>query len=251
MAAASLLGVLIEGLYHDDAWGREAFRGGDVVTLALAAPMLAVSLLLVARGSRRAVPVWIGMLLYAVYNYAYAVFGAAFNDAFILHIAILSASIFALACALPQLDLRAVVWALRDAIAVRTIGVFLALVGVLQGGLWAFLLIRNIATGELIADVPVAGQHLVFALDLGLLAPSLVLAGILLFRHTPFGFVFGPAMAVMGAVYQLNLMLAGVFQDRADVAGVKAFPPESIFLTATFVVAALLLLWPRRTAARA
>jgi hypothetical protein len=45
-------------------------------------------------------------------------------------------------------------------------------------------------------------------------------------------------------------MLAGFYQDRADVAGVKAFPPESLFLTATFIVAALLLLWPRRTTTR-
>lgn len=57
-------------------------------------------------------------------------------------------------------------------------------------------------------------------------------------------------MAVFGAVYQLNLMVASVVQDRADVAGVKAFAPESLLLTATFVVAAVLLMLPRRGVTR-
>jgi hypothetical protein len=51
-------------------------------------------------------------------------------------------------------------------------------------------------------------------------------------------------MAVMGAVYQLNLMLAGVFQAQAHVVGAKAFSPESVVLTAAFVVASALLLIP-------
>lgn len=46
----------------------------------------------------------------------------------------------------------------------------------------------------------------------------------------------------MGALYQLNLMVAGIFQANAEVAGVKAFPPEGLFLTAGLVIAALLLL---------
>ena len=57
-------------------------------------------------------------------------------------------------------------------------------------------------------------------------------------------------MAVFGAVYQLNLMVASVLQDRADVAGVQAFAPESLFLTATFVAASVLLLLPRGSVTR-
>jgi hypothetical protein len=38
--------------------------------------------------------------------------------------------------------------------------------------------VRFALTGGLLADIPVDGQHLVFALDLALLAPTLVLAGI-------------------------------------------------------------------------
>ena len=250
MIAASVAGTLVDGLYHEGAWAREAFRGGDVITLTVAAPLLIVSLILSIRGSHRAEPVWIGMIVYALYNYAYATFGAAFNDAFLLHIALFSMSVFALACAIPNLDVAAIGRTFRDAIGARTIGVILALVGIAQGSLWIFLIARNAITGEVLHDIPVSGQHLVFALDLALLVPSLVLAGILLARRRPFGFLLGTAMAVFGAVYQLNLMVASVVQDRADVAGVQAFAPESLLLTAMFVAASVLLLLPPRSITR-
>jgi hypothetical protein len=250
MIAASLAGLLVDGLYHEGAWAREAFRGGDVITLTVAAPLLIISLIMSIRGSHRAEPVWIGMIVYTLYNYAYATFGSAFNDAFLLHIALFSMSVFALACAIPNFDLAAIGRTFRDAIGTRTIGVFLVIVGAGQGGLWIFLVVRNAITGEVLHDIPVWGQHLVFALDLALLVPSLVLAGVLLARRRPFGFLLGTAMAVFGAVYELNLMVASAFQDRADVAGVQAFAPESLLLTATFVAASGLLLLPRRSVTR-
>jgi hypothetical protein len=78
--------------------------------------------------------------------------------------------------------------------------------------------------------------------------PALVIAGVLLWRRTPRGYVFGTAMAVMGAMYQMNLLLAGLFQASADVPGVKAFPLEGIVLATGFALATLaLLVHPGRT----
>ena len=241
MMAASVAGLLVNGLYPDGAWAREAFRAADLVTLVLAAPLLIASLVLSSRGSRPAQVVWIAMLGYALYNYAYAVFGAKFNDVFLAHIAIFSMSIFALACTLPNLDLR-VGARVRTWKRLRWIGGFLILVGLGQGGLWAFLLMRFAFTGELLNDIPVAGQHLVFALDLSLLVPALVVAGILLYRRTAAGFFMGSAVAVFGAVYQVNLNMAAVFGEMAGVPGVKAFPLEGIIFVAAFALVAVVLM---------
>ena len=245
MVAASLMGLFVHGLYHEGAWAREALRGGDLVSLAVVAPLLAVSLFLAMRGSRRAVPVWLGCLAYAAYNYAFYAFGAAFNDAFLLHVMALSFAVYAIGFALVGFGAGPAVTATR---APRVMGWFLVIVGFLQGALWLFVIIRNAFTGEVIHDIPVAGQHLVLALDLGLAMPAMVLAGVLLVRRRPLGFLLGPAMAVMGAVYQLNLMASGVFQANANVAGVTAFAPESVVLTAAFVFASVVLLLPPRRA---
>ena len=251
MVAASAAGLLVPDLYDEGVWAREALRGGDLVTLVLAAPLLLGALVFAVRGSQRARVVWIGMLAYSVYNSAFYAFGASFNDAFVLHITLLSTSVFALACALVSTDLVAIASTFGEVRGARWVGLFLAVVGIAQGLLWLFVLARNVATGELIENVPAAGQHLVFALDLAFLVPSLVLSGVLLFRRLPLGYVLGAAMAVMGAVYQLNMMAAGVFQDRADVVGAAAFAPENVGLAIGFWAGALFLLVPRRRQARA
>ncbi len=250
MIAASLAGLLLDGLFKEGLWAREALRGGDLVTLVLVAPLLIVALVLVRRGSRRAEALWMGLLAYTLYDYAYYVFGSRFNDVFLLHIALFSLSVFALACALPNLDVIRIADRVGTERSAKWVGGFLVIVGVLQGLLWVFVVVRNAFTGEVIQDIPVAGQHLVFALDLGLLVPSLVIAGALLFRRAPMGSLLGTAMAVMGAAYQLNLMVGGVFQANANVAGIKAFAPESVFLTATFLIASGIMLRGRRTATR-
>jgi len=247
MIVVSLLGLLVDGLYREGSWAREAVRGSDLVTLVVVVPLLIAALVLARRGSRRAEALWVGLLVYSVYDYAYYVFGTRFNDAFLLHIAVFSLSVFALALAIPNLDRVTIAARLGSARSARWIGTYLVVVGALQGLLWLFVLVRNAITGEVIQDIPVAGQHLVLALDLGLLVPTLILAGVALFRRAAMGFLLGTAMAVMGALYQLNLMIGGVFQANADVAGIKAFPPESVFLTATFLIASAIMLRDRRS----
>jgi hypothetical protein len=245
MVVASAAGLLVDGLYRDGAWAREALRGGDLTTIAVAAPVLLASVLLARRGSRAAQAVWLGALAYSLYNYAYYVFGAEFNDIFVIHIALFSLSIAALVLAVANIDVGAIAARFSDVRGARVIGGFLAVVGIVLGGLWLYLAIRFAVTGELMADLPADGIHLVFAIDTSLLVPALVISGILLWRRTPRGFVFGTAMAVMGAVYQVNLLLAGVFQANADVPGVKAFPVEGIVLASGFALGTLTLLLHR------
>jgi hypothetical protein len=245
MVVASAAGLLVDGLYRDGPWAREALRGGDLTTIAVAAPVLLASMLLARRGSRAAQAVWLGALAYSFYNYAYYVFGAAFNDIFVLHIALFSLSIAALVLAVANIDVGEIAARFHGVRAARVIGGFLAVVGTVLGGLWLFLAIRFAVTGELIAGLPRDGVHLVFAIDTSLLVPALVISGILLWRRTSRGFVFGTAMAVMGAIYQANLLVAGVFQANSHVSGVKAFPLEGIVLASGFTLATLALLLGR------
>jgi hypothetical protein len=248
MVVASVVGLLVNGLYPDDPWAREALRGGDLTTIAFAAPVLAASILLARRGSRAAQAVWLGALAYSVYDYAYYVFGAEFNDIFVLHIALFSLSIAALVLVIANIDVETIATRFRGMQGERFIGGFLAVVGAVLGSLWVILAIRFSVTGELIAGLPREGVHLVFAIDTSLLAPALVISGILLWKRTPRGFVFGTAMAVMGVLYQVNLLTAGLFQSVAGVPGVKAFPAEGVVLATGFALATLMLLRPHERA---
>ena len=114
MVVASAAGLLIDGLYRDGPWAREALRGGDLTTMAVAVPILVTSLLLARRGSRAAQAVWLGALAYSLYNYAYYVFGAEFNDIFVLHIALFSLSIITLVLAVANVDVDAIAARFRE-----------------------------------------------------------------------------------------------------------------------------------------
>jgi hypothetical protein len=122
MTISSGMGLLARGLYQGGSWAREALRGGDLVTLVVVVPVLVVAVTLERRGSLRAQAVWIGALAYGLYNYAFYVFGARFNDAFLLHILVFSMSVFALACALPNLDRGAIAAELRAPRRARWVG---------------------------------------------------------------------------------------------------------------------------------
>ena len=78
------LGLAFPGLYRDTDWIRAAWYGNDWVTLAAAAPLLWIASARAARGSVRGLLLWMGIAGYAVYNYAFYLFGAALNAFFLL-----------------------------------------------------------------------------------------------------------------------------------------------------------------------
>src|SRR6266536_1842562 len=240
MVAASAAGLWVRALYHDAPWASAAFRGGDLVTLVVAAPALVAALLLSRRGSRRAQLVWAGTLAYSVYNYAFYVFGTTFNDVFLLHVALFSLSLFALALA--NLDVAGIGAGFGRRATARWISAFLMVVAVGLGGMWIFSSLRFAATGRLPDGVlPASGVHLVYSLDLALVVPSLALVAVLLWRRTAWGCVLAAVLSIYGAIYQLNFMSASVFQANAHVAGAAAFDPLELPLVAGFLVSAALL----------
>lgn len=243
MVVASAAGLWLHGLYQDPAWASASFRGGDLATLMIAAPLLAGALLRSLRGSQRAQLVWLGMLAYSVYNYAFYVFGAAFNDIFLVHVALFSLSIFALALGMANLDVAGIGRRFRTCTPARWISGYLLLVAAVLGGMWSYHALRFAATGKLPETAfPASGLHLIFTLDLALLVPSLALASVLLWRRAAWGYLLGTLLSVYGAAYQLNFILATVFQANAHVAGVSAFDPLAPLLTLAFLVCAVLLL---------
>ena len=77
MLAQSVLGLLYRGQYRDVEWIAATWLGNDWVTLGVASPSLGAGLVLTRHGSARGLLLWLGTLGYAIYNYAYDLFGAA------------------------------------------------------------------------------------------------------------------------------------------------------------------------------
>jgi hypothetical protein len=96
-----------QGLYrYDTLLIGSGFRGQDAITLVIGVPLLVISILLYRRGSLRGGLMLTGALAYFLYVYASMAFGAAYNGVFLLYVALLSASLFALVLAFASVDLR-------------------------------------------------------------------------------------------------------------------------------------------------
>lgn len=247
LAAVSVAGLWIDGLYQDPESVGAMLRGYDLVTLVVVAPLLAVTLLPGLRRSPRAQLLWVSMLAFSVYNSALYVFGTQFNDVFLLHVAVFSLSVFALILALANLDIAWIGRHYRARTPVRWISVLLGLLAVALGGMWIFFSLRFAVTGEVPQEpsklvLPTASTHLGWVLDLALLVPLYVLAAVLLWRRAAWGYLLATVALVAGTVHQLSYMVALLFQANAEVPGATAFDPQEPFITAAFLIAATSLL---------
>lgn len=238
IVVASAGGLLIDGLYRDNLWASAQFRGSDLVRLVIAVPLLIGSILLSRRGSLRATLIWLGLLWTTLYDYAFYLFGAAFNRFFLIYVALLVLAICALFSALLRLDIHAVSRRVRGSRSFRWISGYMLLWAGLLGGLWIVQSLGFVFTGQVPQPVINSGHPtgIVYALDLTLLMPTVVLGAIWLWRQQPWGYVIAVIVNVKAVVYTLALLGMGVFAERAEVAGASDLMP----LWAAFSVASLI-----------
>jgi len=244
MVVQAALGLAVSGLYPEQDWAVAAFRGNDLVTLFVAAPVLAGALVASRRReSSASVLVWLGMLHYGLYNYAYYSFGAAFSSVFLVHVAALVASIGALLMLATSIDARRAARGVAGGRRARAVAVFTTVVGVALVAAWGGLSLRFAITGTLAPNVmPPSAVHLVYAIDLSLLAPVFLVAGILLWRREPWGSVLAVAINASGAVYLAVLWAVGGFQADAGIPGTTWLSPVAIGSVLACMAATLALL---------
>lgn len=237
-------GLTFPSLYRDNALVRAAWHGNDLVTISLALPMLATSWVLAMRGSRRAELIWLGMLDYTLYNYAFYLFGAAFNLQFLLYAALFAASAYALLAGMLQLGGRGLVRLRVQGPISRWVAGYLLATAVLLCVLWSGMSLAYVVTGRVPQPIVETGHPtgVVFALDLTLLVPALVLAAVWLWRGNPWGTVVGVMLSVKGFVYTLGLCLSTLFAVRAGFDGARAQLPLWLLLLLGSLVSSVALL---------
>lgn len=212
-AFASTGGLLIDDLYRDSDTIKTAWFGNDLVTLVVAIPVLSVSLFLQRKGSQRALVLWIGLLGYMVYNYAFYLFGAVFNSFFLIYVAVFSISIYALILALLSVDVITVKHYFSEKTPVKIISIFLLFISLPLAIAELGMCINALIRGESPAAPP-----LIFALDLSVVVPNTALAAVLLWKKRSWGYMLTAIMLVKAFAYGLVLSIstALVFKGNWD-----------------------------------
>lgn len=246
LLVASVAGLLVDGLYRDPVALTSMLRGYDLVALVVVVPVLAITIPAARSGSVRAHLLWLAMLATTAYTYAYYVFLPAFNDLFLVHLAVFSSALFALVFALSAIDVTAVGRSFGPRTPARWISGFLALLAIGLGGMWIFQSLQfaftdAVPTGSVMVESD-ALVHLGVALDLAVLVPCYALAAMLLWRRAAFGYLLAAIMLISGVVHQIGYMVALPFQVGAGVPGAAAVDPAEPVIALLFVVAAAVLL---------
>lgn len=210
MAVTAGLGLFSHDLYRDNALVAAGWYGKDLVTLVVATPLLTVALAGAWRGSRRATLVWLGLLAYTVYTYAFSLFGAAFNSFFLLYAALVPLSGAALISGLASIDARSIHAQVSNALPTGRVAAFMTLVGSSLGGVYIIQSLQYLETGDGPAPMGATGlhTHLIAALDLSLVVPVALLGAVWLWRDEPWGYVLAVIWSVKGTVYMVVLIAA-------------------------------------------
>jgi hypothetical protein len=238
MVVQSLLGLIFQGQYRDAEWIKAAWFGNDWVTLVVAVPLLVVAIVFAARGSIQGLLLWLGLLGYAVYNYAYYMFGVALNAFFPLYVAAIVLSVVALILALSQIDVAVVAASFRPKAPVRMIGGYVAFLGIALGSVWLMMWAAFAFAGRATPVQPEAFK-LVAALDLSIMATLLTFGGVLLWRRRGWGYIVAAIAGIQGSLYLLVLSVnssVAIHRGLANAPGELPLWATLALLTSTATV---------------
>jgi len=171
-----------------------------------------ISMISFVKGSARGLLVWLGTLLYLLYNYIFYLYGAAFNEFFLLYVALTLISAFSLISALIRIKAEDIAARFKPG-GYKWVAGYMVIFGSLLGMLWIGISAAYLFTHEVPAPIQQTGHPtgVVFATDLIILVPLLWLSGILLWKAKAWGKVLAPIVLVKATTYGLALICMSVF----------------------------------------
>lgn len=227
------------GLYaNDSVFKSGATRGTDLVTALLAVPLLLVALALYARGSTRGALLLTGAITYFLYVYATNSMSVAYNQFFLVYVAIFSLSFFAWFLAFTGIQPLAEHFTRQ--LPMRGIAVFLLVCAVLTGYVWLEPIVTTLANGTHPALLGHSTTMVTEALDLALIVPGCLVAAALLWRRDRRGLIVAMPLLVLLLLIGPSVAAMTYFQV-AD--GIVFTVPQIVGPIGGFLVVGLIDIW--------
>jgi len=238
-AVASAAGLFVSGLYRDPEVLAVQAYGQDLLTLLVALPVLAITLVVTRRGSRRAYVVWLGVTGYVLYTYLTYSLMTAFNELYLVYTTLLWLSLYTFVSGLVRFDADRLEQDLRDH-AIWPYVLFQVLLALLVGALWLSEIVPALLAGTTPASAADAGLpvNVIHSLDLGVILPAFLLTAYWLHQRKPWGYAFTAVLLAKGATLGLAILAMVVTMSL----GGQAVPLPQVVIFGVITVAALGLL---------
>lgn len=196
-----------KGLYRD--MSQEVAPQGiaqDYVTLFAAIPLLLIALVWARTGSLKGRYFLSGILGYFLVTYLFYLVMGMYNALFLVYVALLSMSFFAFTLTMLSFEPNTLPERFNEETPVKSTGGFLIFQCIAITLMWLGVVIPPLLSGEII---PKQVEHyttlIVQGLDLALLLPLGILAGVLFIRKNPFGYLMTPVYFVFLSLLMVAL----------------------------------------------
>src|ERR1700738_3385591 len=241
---ASVSGIFLKSVYAREtpSWAVQGI-GQDIVNL-VAVMVLLIAAYFVNKGSVKAFLVWSGVLLYLLYAYSIYAFDVHFNSLFLVYVAILGLSFYALVGGVIQMHFNALQAPFSANPLASVVRVFFLVLGIVFCLLWLREDIAALTTGVIPPSVTEANlpTNPVHILDLGLYLPAMLLTALLLWRRKLLGYLLAGALLVFSILTGTAILVIFLVTSSKGIptsVGIEAF--IAIIIVVSLVLSVLFL----------
>ena len=232
-----------DGLYqYDSVFSGAGNRGTDVITLLIALPLLALSVLGCRRGSLRWQLVVTGALVYFLYVSTSVAVGAAFNPAFLIYVVAFGASLWGFILSIGSVD-RTRLTSVLSELPRRAPAVLMIVSGVVTAVIWAGPVLVAQFAGTAPPRMDGYTTLVTVAIDCAVIAPAAIASGVLIWRRRSWGYLMAvpllillALMAPLIAAQTVSQLSAGAVLTAGQIVG-----PVGGFVV--LALAAVVVLW--------
>jgi hypothetical protein len=204
-----------QGTYSNHSLVRATtYKGADLAIILFVVPILIVTDLLKNKYPKLFL-IQSGALMITLYYSISLAFGAAFNDFFLIYIALFSLSLSAFTLSIYLINKSS--WSNKKSTN-NNLGTSIFLF--LAGGsalIWLSLIIPALITGNYSEFIDINTTEPTFILDIGLIFPLFIACGISLLKKREFGYRFTPVLLTFYTLVGLMVILQTFFQNIYDV----------------------------------
>ncbi len=224
------------GLYFYDTVSSAAQQqGNDIVTLVVGVPLLVVSAWLAFRGSLRGQLLLTGILGFFLYTYMSMCMLTSFNALFLVYVALFALSLYAFILCMMSFDLAILPQHFSERLPRGWIAGLLFVIGGFLSLAWLGKVVPPIMQ-NLTPALENTTTFVIQAMDLGLIVPLAVLAGILLLRRSAWGYLLASvfvmkaiALGLAVSAMCINMTLAGTPDSLAIMVPFLAITVANLF----------------------